>query len=98
MIFDIDDQLIEVGDRVVAIDRVQGIRLRIGEVMGFTDKGVKVDFKDDPKTYNKQPHQLVKMFNQKKKHDPDYIDPNDYDSPIAKSYAKALNDTRTYKP
>lgn len=64
VIFDMDNMQLEVGDRIVAIDRVQGIKLRIGTVSGFTAKGVKVDFHGDPKTYNKQPHQLAKVFHQ----------------------------------
>lgn len=64
---DIDGQLLGIGNRVVAIDRVQGVNLKIGTVMGFTAKGVKVNIAGDPKTYNKQAHQLVKMFNQKEK-------------------------------
>lgn len=41
-------------------------------------------------------HIEISVINEE--HDPDYIDPDNYDSPIAKSYVKALNNTRTFKP
>ena len=61
---DLDNSKLMVGDRVVAIDRVNGFHLKIGTVVGFTPKQAKVKFENDPKIYGKQLTTIAKVWKQ----------------------------------
>lgn len=62
--FDLEGNLLEIGDRVVSMDRVNGHQIRPGTVTGFTAKQTKVIFDHDPKEYGKQNNTVAKIFRQ----------------------------------
>ncbi len=62
---DVDGNKLFNGTRVAAADNVNGIKLRIGKVIGFTDARVRIEWGID-KPSCKAPHTLVKLFNQDK--------------------------------
>lgn len=61
---DLEGNILEIGDRVVTIDRVCGIQLKPGTITGFTAKQAKVIFDHDPKEYGKQFDTVAKIFRQ----------------------------------
>jgi len=63
MITDIDGNNLSLGTRVVTIDNLMGIKLKIGTVVGYTTQRVKIDF-GNIKPSAKDPNTLIKVFKQ----------------------------------
>ena len=64
MIVDMEENKITLGTRVAAADNVHGIKIKIGTVVGYTEKRVKIDFDGGVKTSLKAAHTIVKVFKQ----------------------------------
>lgn len=63
---DMDGNKLTLGTRVAAADNICGIIIKIGTVVGYTEKRIKIDF-GDPKPQSKIAHRLCKTFMQKEK-------------------------------
>ena len=66
MIQDLQGNDLTIGTRIAAADNLCGVKIRIGNVIGYTKQRVKIQFDDDTKPSSKAPHTLVKIFNQEK--------------------------------
>jgi hypothetical protein len=65
MILDMDGNKLSIGTRVAAADNVYGIKIKLGVIVGYTEKRVKIDFDGDVKTSSKYAGGIVKVFDQK---------------------------------
>ena len=65
MVVDVDGQELKIGDRIVSLDRTQGVRIAVGTITGFTAKRANVLFKGEPKSTGKQFDTIAKIFDQK---------------------------------
>ena len=61
---DMDGNKLFVGTRVAAADNTYKITIKIGLIIGFTEKRIKIQFDGEVKPSSKAPHTIIKVFNQ----------------------------------
>lgn len=63
---DLDGNKLYNGTRVAAADNVHKITMKVGKIIGFTEKRVRIQFEGEIKPSTKAPHTLIKVFIQEK--------------------------------